>query len=427
MNKRIGFISLAFLLFVCSSSVFSEDMFYLSTNYHPNPCSLYKVDLSGNSTWLLDFTVGIKDYHAIAASVDGTYLIAFERTWSIGDNRAVVMVDLTTVPPTEIHIGNLPDNFMYPNYVGQAAYSPDGTLYFTSDRSDQLWTLVIPAGPYPTPLSPTLKGTVTDGAITIPIQGADIAFDNSGTLYMLNNPTGWLGTVNTSTAVATHIGYLNDGVNTYGSNTGMSFTPDGRLFVSNNTTDSLLEVNPADASVIDIVPLTTGSTPVTVDVRGGDMGRAVWSLCEPHVTTLWAGAGQNDTTKGTNVGTVTVSIEGNSLCVTYDILNADCYLTEVHLYIGKDFPESAAPGKFPYKEVFIDNTTKSFAFPPIPLLDFDAACGDTLYIAAHAKVCCGDIDVQCETAWGFGPYSFSYLELTKKWGWVIEYDICCPY
>ncbi len=425
MNKNISvkiFISFTFLVFILAPTASAEDMFYLSTNYHPNPCSLYKVDLSGNSTWLLDFTVGIKDYHAIAASVDGTYLIAFERTWSSGDLRAVVKVDLTTVPPIETHIGNLSTHFNHPNYAGQAAFSPDGTLYFTSELTDELWTLVIPDGPYPATLSPTRIG----GIITAGVQGADIAFDNSGTLYILNNPSGSLWTVNTSDGVSTFIGQLIKDNVTYGSNTGMAFTPDGRLFVSNNTTNSLLEVNPADASVIDIVALATGSPPVTVNVRGGDMGRAVWSLCEPHVTDLWAGAGQNDTTKGTNVGTVTISNDVNNLYVTYDITSPNCYLTELHVYAGAEGPGSGAPGKFPYKEVFSEPYPTSYTFT-IPLSDLGNPANETmLYVAAHAKTCCEvDTFAQCETAWGWGVNDFSFFNFnTKKWGWVIDYTVC---
>jgi hypothetical protein len=69
------------------------------------------------------------------------------------------------------------------------------------------------------------------------------------------------------------------------------------------------------------------------------------------VQTLWAGAGQNDTLKGTNVGSVTANVIGNTLVVEYAV-KAPWFLTETHLWVGKnkkDIPRQAAPGRFPFK------------------------------------------------------------------------------
>ena len=97
----------------------------------------------------------------------------------------------------------------------------------------------------------------------------------------------------------------------------------------------------------------------------------------------------------------------------------------------------------------IDNQT-SHTFT-ISLEDLEVECGENVFIAAHAVVCCEgwgkdesdgikeaminvfpdpDPDpepgeVTCETAWGFGDYTFIDEEISKKWGWIFEYTICC--
>ena len=71
---------------------------------------------------------------------------------------------------------------------------------------------------------------------------------------------------------------------------------------------------------------------------------------------LWAGAGQNDLTKGTKVGTVTVTYGGDCVTVTYNMDDSNI-LSEAHLWVGstklplkgrRALP-TAAPGQFPYR------------------------------------------------------------------------------
>jgi hypothetical protein len=171
--------------------------------------------------------------------------------------------------------------------------------------------------------------------------------------------------------------------------------------------------------------------------------------CPTSDVELWAAAGQNDTDKGTLVGKVSVTNDGENLMVTYELDGDGCVLTEAHLWVGTDLadiPKNAAPGKFPFKDDMIDNET-SYTFT-IPLEDLGVECGMNVYIAAHAVVCCegfddGDSDkfkdvstinvipdpepgeVTCETAWGKGDITFIGEDIANKWGWIFQYEICC--
>lgn len=104
--------------------------------------------------------------------------------------------------------------------------------------------------------------------------------------------------------------------------------------------------------------------------------------------TLWAGAGQNDLSKGVQVGTVTVETSYDddnnpeSLLVKY-ILDEGFSMSEAHLHIGKDNPEPpVAPGQFEYEEVFSGANQHAFT------IDLHEVIGENeeLKLAAHAVV-----------------------------------------
>lgn len=79
------------------------------------------------------------------------------------------------------------------------------------------------------------------------------------------------------------------------------------------------------------------------------------------------------------VGTVTVSTDGNNLTVKYEITENNWYITETHLYVGIQPPSSSAPGKFPYQHPNLSNVSTDTYTIPI-------STGTTYYIAAHAVV-----------------------------------------
>lgn len=64
---------------------------------------------------------------------------------------------------------------------------------------------------------------------------------------------------------------------------------------------------------------------------------------------LYAGAGQCDITKGTLVGTVTMSYHSGTAVVTYNLV-APYTLGNTHLYVGNNplYPKAVAPGQSPY-------------------------------------------------------------------------------
>lgn len=98
--------------------------------------------------------------------------------------------------------------------------------------------------------------------------------------------------------------------------------------------------------------------------------------------TLYAGAGQNDISKGTAVGVVTVVYNGSSAVVTYN-LNSPYTLKEAHLYVGSDvLPKkgpnyTTAPGQYPKVADNISGT--SYVFNVTGL-------SGNVYVVAHATV-----------------------------------------
>ncbi|OCK75205.1 WSC-domain-containing protein [Lepidopterella palustris CBS 459.81] len=92
---------------------------------------------------------------------------------------------------------------------------------------------------------------------------------------------------------------------------------------------------------------------------------------------LYLGAGGNDISKATIVGTFTIVEVGSNLVVTYTT-NAPWYLSSTHFYYGTTFPSKIAPGKFGNVHTLsTPATTDSFTIP------YDAS--KTTYIV-HAGI-----------------------------------------
>jgi hypothetical protein len=90
-------------------------------------------------------------------------------------------------------------------------------------------------------------------------------------------------------------------------------------------------------------------------------------------TTLYAG-------QTTAVGVVTVSDDGQSLVVSYDIDGTDWAITETHVYVGEEAPKKSSPGQFDYGDSGLATFSVSYE---IDLGDFSS---DELVVAAHAVV-----------------------------------------
>lgn len=101
-----------------------------------------------------------------------------------------------------------------------------------------------------------------------------------------------------------------------------------------------------------------------------------------YTSTLWTGAGLNNTGNGTAVGTVTINWTGTEASVTYDVSNAAYALRDVHLYAGDNKPTTIAPGRYGNLDSF-DPLITSYTFN-VSLSDSN---GDGVWLIAHAVTC----------------------------------------
>lgn len=120
-----------------------------------------------------------------------------------------------------------------------------------------------------------------------------------------------------------------------------------------------------------------------IDLKiGKNWGWAI-ELKAPGVSSydIWAGAGQNDTTKGTRVGTLTVDWSGSQVTLTY-ALTGGARMSEAHVYVGDQRPTTTAPGK--YGNTFSFDPWTSTHSVTLPLADSGDA--DGVWLVAHAVV-----------------------------------------
>ena len=98
---------------------------------------------------------------------------------------------------------------------------------------------------------------------------------------------------------------------------------------------------------------------------------------------IWAGAGLNDTDKGTHVGTLTLTWDGTDLEVAYDMF-VGYTMSEVHVYAGDEAPDTIAPGQYGTTEAFDPYAASTV----ITLEDIqgDDADDDGIWVIAHAVV-----------------------------------------
>jgi hypothetical protein len=97
---------------------------------------------------------------------------------------------------------------------------------------------------------------------------------------------------------------------------------------------------------------------------------------------IYAGAGQNDISKGTLVGVLNVVYNGSSAVVTYN-LNFPYTLKEAHLYVGSDLlPKkngnyTTAPGQYPMVSEGLSGSSYTFNVTGL---------SGNVYVVAHATV-----------------------------------------
>ena len=93
---------------------------------------------------------------------------------------------------------------------------------------------------------------------------------------------------------------------------------------------------------------------------------------------IWAGAGLNNTDKGTLVGSLSTSWDGSKVTLTYNFENGFTF-EEVHVYTGDFKPTTIAPGQYGFTEYF-DPYASSFE----ESFDASDSDGDGIWIIAHA-------------------------------------------
>ena len=96
---------------------------------------------------------------------------------------------------------------------------------------------------------------------------------------------------------------------------------------------------------------------------------------------IWAGAGLNDTNKGTLVGTLTVNKIGVDVNVSYD-LDPNFGMQEVHIYADDLSPTTIAPGQYGHT-VYFDPMEVTYNNGFV----IEDLNGDGIWIIAHAVVC----------------------------------------
>lgn len=129
---------------------------------------------------------------------------------------------------------------------------------------------------------------------------------------------------------------------------------------------------------------------------------------------LYAGAGNNDLSKGTLVGKLEVEYRNGKVSVTYD-MKSGFTLKEAQLYIGSDYlPKKGrsytnSPGQFEYGKEFRSGTDSH---------EFEAGWyRGKIYIAAHAVVECsqqGEDDKKDDHSWYDGYSNWQWYGKGKN-------------
>jgi hypothetical protein len=182
-----------------------------------------------------------------------------------------------------------------------------------------------------------------------------------------------------------------------------------------------------------IVTTATTHTVITSETPT-ELSSGTDNYCPSVKYPIWAGAGQNDTTKGIKVGTVSYSNDSVNLYVTTTFPGPTCP-TEIHLWAGINHLAVSGNGglpfgKFPYKLSSAACGSHTFSIPlsslfPVGTLK-QSFCHSNIYIVLHAAMG-GSVGTEGnissgQTAIGYGSQSFG----GSRWGWIATYNICCP-
>lgn len=299
---------------------------------------LFEVDLDdtndvANLTLLsnLDAESGGNDWYdqvdALAATPDGSTVYAIDK---LTKHLGAYDVSADTFADQGV-ISNLP------NDVVQTAFSPGGTLYVSSDSTDELYEV--------DPAVPEVSATIDldDG---FDMQGADIVFGADGTLYIFTNGGNSNGAglykIDDVSSASQPISpdFVGQPEKPYFTGLAVRDAGAGDLVASTHTYDSTTNANGDGTGSNDVSRLFTidrgdGTKIAEYDTKlggsdyyvgYGDMTVGVLDGCDDLTLALCAG-------QDIDVGTVTVSELAGKLSVTYDLTDP-WRLCESHVDIG---------------------------------------------------------------------------------------------
>ncbi|MFB6079610.1 MAG: YncE family protein [Haloferacaceae archaeon] len=383
-----------------------------------NGSKLFEVDLDdanqvANLTLLAELDDELYDQvDALAATPDGSTVYAidkFSKHLGAYDVNSGVFTDRG-------EISGLPDE------VVQAAFSPDGVFYVSSDSGDDLYVV--------DPSVPEVTDTV-DLADDFDMRGADIVFDAAGTLFIFTNGGDGNGPglykIDSFASATEPISpdFVGAPAQPYFTGLAIRAAGTGDLVGSTHTTSDglsqIFTIDPTDGSKILAYDTEQGTD---YDVGYGDMTVGALDTCEDLTLDLCAG-------QDIDVGTVTVSEFGGALSITYD-LDEPWLLCESHVDIGDEFddlhtngPGNPQVGQFDLSEPHdcTDSFTYTVECDSEALSDVDSEA-ETLYIAVHGVVQNTETDAE-ETAWVCEDQDgVSRFVEQGNWATYFTYDLC---
>lgn len=270
----------------------------------------------------------------VCVTNDSTHLYVTYKTtgdWYLDDVHLFVGTSLTEMPATRTgnpKIGNFP--------------------YVIEDLDSKEHTFRIPLGD----LS-AADPCASPKALALAAHAALVRHDAAGTVYQTDTGWGNGNQLNVKGSWAMSFSYRTqcppttpDGPVTYSCET--AFALGGTTFIDLGLTDKRWGWQ------ITIKPGTSDSAPI------------------------YAGAGQNDLSKGTYVGDLVYTHDGANLTLVYQMYDG-WVMKATHVYAGANSVETIAPGQYGNQHGDLDNTTSdSYTL---------AVSGNPIFVVAHAEAC----------------------------------------
>ena len=268
MNARMNSV-LAKAIMACASAgicalpsaALADDEVYLSNGSSPSKLYLLNPTAPSPSVTMLWTFLNNRTYHAIATPPGEDSVVAVDRN----DARVVKVSGLSTSPSEAPLCAGI--SGISADSVVQLGYSPEGVLYGTDRNANKLFQLDLDTcaavNAYP----------VSYNGSSVNMEGADLAFDRDGTLFLLNNPNGGDGNLYTVNPVPNGGAYSASLVaGGFSDNMGMAVDADDKLIVANNGALGIFEVTKATGAI------SSRGLVAGLDIISGDMSNDLGPL-----------------------------------------------------------------------------------------------------------------------------------------------------